>query len=110
MFWVCRAEFPGKAGICRKENLGKVISEFGLLLCCHLVSRMFLLGDCGALQPSSGPLFSLLSDSRRFKLMGAAPSEIVGPHVNKAIKYRKRQMMIVGMYFILSQKATSFDG
>ena len=86
MFWVCRAELCWRAGKCHKGNLGKVISDFGLLLCCHLVSKRFLLGDHGALQPSLGPLFSLLSDRHKFKLTRAVPPEIVGPHVNKAIK------------------------
>lgn len=47
--------------------------------------KRFLVGDYGAL-PSLGALFSLLSGSRRFKHTGVVSSEIVGPHVNKAIK------------------------
>lgn len=71
------------------------------------VSKRFLIGDYGAL-PSLGALFSLLSGSHKFKHIGVVSSEIVGPHVNKAIKQRKRQIMLAVMCFILSQKA--FDG
>lgn len=85
MFWVYRAEFSWRTGKCHKGNLGQIITSFGLLLCFHLVSKRFLVGDYGAL-PSLRHLSSLLPGSHKFKCTGAVSSEIIGPHVKKAIK------------------------